>query len=360
MKTKALSVLVAASIAGVGCGGNPTSYSIIPTSQTFKQANVSTTNDKMDILFVVDNSGSMQAFQQNLANNFNSFIQQFLTKNFDFQIAVTTTDAYLALPQFDNNNSYSKFKDGVGNTHSRVFVINPKTPNLQQTFITNVLQGMNGSGDERAFSSMKAALKDPQNAGFPRPNAYLSVIILSDEDDFSDETRPEYSWLSGGVADHNYQDPKLESVQSYKGFFDSLTNSQPGLPRYSVSVITVADQNCLTSHLAQTTATIIGKRYIDLAQLTNGVIGSLCDASYAKSLTAIQQNIIELGTQFYLDRVPVVSSISVAVNGQSIANDPTNGWTYDPVANSIIFHGNAVPSSGASISVNFDPATLSF
>jgi hypothetical protein len=126
-----------------------------------------------------------------------------------------------------------------------------------------------------------------------------------------------------------------------------------------VNAITVKDTTCLNSHLAQSSSTIIGQRYIQLAGLTNGVVGSICDTSYANTLNAIQQNIVELSTQFFLTKTPDVSTIVVVVNGATIANSVTNGWTYSAGANSITFHGTAVPSEGASIAVNFTPSTLS-
>jgi hypothetical protein len=45
----------------------------------------------------------------------------------------------------------------------------------------------------------------------------------------------------------------------------------------------------------------------------------------------------------------------VTVNGVVVPQDPNNGWTYDPVANSIQFHGAAIPPQGADINVSFSP-----
>jgi hypothetical protein len=50
----------------------------------------------------------------------------------------------------------------------------------------------------------------------------------------------------------------------------------------------------------------------------------------------------------------------VAINGVSISQDSTNGWTYNSAANSIVFHGSAIPTQGDSIDVNFDPASVTF
>ena len=64
-----------------------------PQIDYFTQNEVS---GKVDILWVVDNSGSMEDSQENLARNFNSFINRFVDENtdqlVDFQMAIITTD----------------------------------------------------------------------------------------------------------------------------------------------------------------------------------------------------------------------------------------------------------------------------
>jgi hypothetical protein len=96
----------------------------------------------------------------------------------------------------------------------------------------------------------------------------------------------------------------------------------------------------------------------ELAQATNGALGSICDANFAATLQAIQTSILELSTRFILDQIPVVSSIVVQVNGSLVANSAVNGWTYDSAANAIVFHGTAIPSASAAINVSFIPTTL--
>ncbi|MGZ3806403.1 MAG: hypothetical protein ACXVB4_19485 [Pseudobdellovibrionaceae bacterium] len=339
-----------------GCNHNADSFSLLQASQNFSQS-VATVNNKVDILWVVDNSQSMLPLQNNLVTNFDSFISTFQAKGFDFRIAVTTSDAYRANPNFVNDPSLSVFRDGVGTNHTGVYVVTPSTPNVVSTFVTNASQGQTGSGDERVFSSFSATLTNPQNANFVRPDSFFAVIILSDEDDFSDPNRKEGSWqMSGGIPDHDYNDPGLETVDSYISFLDNFTNSTAANRRYSVSAITVLDQNCYNTHVQNAPSTIIGQRYMDMVNKTNGVLGSICDASYANSLSSIQQKILELSTQFPLARTPVVSSIMVYVDGNLITQDSVNGWTYEASSNSIMFHGKAVPSAASAIQVSFDPA----
>lgn len=330
------------------CGKDKPSFSLLAEQNVFTQGTV---NNKLDILWVVDNSGSMQPYQQNLTSNFSSFISNFQNKGFDFHIGVTTTATYLANPLQQNNPSLARLKDGVGGNHSGVFVIDPSTPNLLNVFLTNASQGTNGSGDERAFSSFKEALDSPLNTDFRRTGAFLAVIILSDEDDFSGNNR-----CQNCGADHDYNAATLDSVATYTTYLDQLTQSPPGDRRYIVSNISVIDANCQSQH--QASGSIMGTRYMQLTQATNGISASICDASFANSLTAIQTLIAELSTQFYLNRIPVVSSIQVNVNGQAIPQNATNGWTYESASNSIKFHGSAIPAQGSTIIVNFDPVTI--
>lgn len=347
-------VIVSAALAmmATACSNGDTSYSLLASGQSFKQATV---NTKVDILWVVDNSGSMQPLQDNMTANFNSFMNQFVTKGYDFHLAVTSSDAYRAEPFFQNNPTLSKFRDGNGSTHSGVFMITPGTPNLIPTFVNNASLGMTGSGDERVFSSFKSTLSNSLNSGFLRADSFMGLIILSDEDDFSNPTRPENTFTGG---DHNYGQAGLETVDSYVNYLDTLTNTTGALRRYSVSAITVMDEACRAQHAQNAPSTIVGTRYIDMANKTDGILGSVCDASYATALQQIQEHIMELSTQFYLNAKPVESSIVVTVNGHTVPNNPTNGWSYNPAANSVLFHGSAVPASGATVGVQFDPQKL--
>lgn len=328
----------------VACGKDAPTFSLAPDRNIFKQ-NPTAISNKIDILWVMDNSGSMATPQSNVANNFNAFINNFVTKNFDFKMAVTTTDAYKAA--FGSPASVAKFRDGSGSTHSGYFVLDKNTPNLVNNFMINITQGTSGSGDERAFSSFKSALNSSLNAGFLRPDSFLAIIIVSDEDDFS--------WSNSAYLYEDYNDPRLHTVQSYVDYLDTLTGTTGALRRYNVSTISVLDAACLA--VSDPDANI-GIRYMDIADKTNGVKASICSSNFAASLDAIQNRISELSTQFFLTRVPNPATIRVFINDISVPNDGTNGWTYNSTANSIVFHGSFIPQQGATIAIDFDPVTI--
>lgn len=320
--------------------------SILEETENFEQ-NSSSFDNKIDILWVVDNSGSMANLQANVAGNFSAFISQFSSKNYDFQMAITTTEAW----RETLGNQYCGQSTGISayRNNSGVSILNPSTPNLEQAFIDNISQGTAGCGDERALSSMIAALENSDNKamGFPRADSFLAVIIVSDEDDFS-HGAGDYLW-------NDYNDARLDPVSDYKEALDVITGSSLDRKLYNVSAIAIYDNDCLVENDPWG---LIGQRYEELVDSTDGVKANVCATNFSQNLEEIQQKIVVLSTQFFLSRLPIIETISVKVDSVEISQDSSNGWTYNASANSILFHGNAVPSQGSNIEINFDPVTL--
>lgn len=365
---KVLRMIAVASLAvwASACSNGSTTYSLLSEGQNFQQ-NSAFQMTKIDVMWVVDQSGSMASSQQNLANNFPSFINNFTSKGYDFQIAVTTTDAFLSLPawtpyynQMPTPSYYwgrpqaekAWWRNGTVGSPSGFSIINMITPNLVDVFIDNALQGTNGHGDERSFQSMRAALESPGNAGFARPGGFLAVILLTDEDDFSH---------NGTGATTSYTGA-LHPVADYVSFLDGFTGSSGASRKYSVNTISVNSQACLDSIFNG--AQKIGVRVGQLADATGGIKGNLC-GNFATELDLIAKSIVELSTQFYLNGDPVASSIRVFVDGVEVPNLDNNpagngGWSYNEPANSVMFHGNYIPPQSASINITFDPETITF
>jgi hypothetical protein len=324
------------------CSKGAGSFSILADGDDYKQEAVFVPK-KIDVLWVVDNSGSMSTSQANLASSFQSFINKFQAQGYDFHMGITTSDAWEK--QFNNNSTKSKLRDGNGSTHSGVFVMDQNTPNLANIFNTNVKVGITGNGDERVFESFKQTLLDVTgvNATFRRPEAYLAVIIVSDEEDFSAAS-------SSFTENYNTAYP----VQSYVDF---LTDFTDGGANFSVNTISVDSTACATSLNTDGFARKVSTRLPALADLTGGVKTSLC-GDFGTSLELISNNIVQLSAVFKLTREPVVDTINITINGVKILVDPVNGYTYDPATLTITFHGTAVPAANASVKIDYYPASL--
>ncbi|MGE3760042.1 MAG: hypothetical protein AB7H97_19910, partial [Pseudobdellovibrionaceae bacterium] len=252
------------------CGNGSTTYSLLAEGESFQQ-NTAATATKIDVLWVVDNSGSMASSQQHLADNFPSFINNFTSKGFDFQIGVARSDAYLAeslWTPYYNQNPKPSYYDGlpqaniaflrngtVGNP-SGFEIITPSTPNLNAVFVQNAMQGINGRGDERSLDAMRSTLASSHNEGFVRPGGFLAVILLTDEDDFSNPTTTAYETYVS----------QLNPISDYVSFLDAKTMSSGPSRRYSVNTLAVPDQTCLNQ--IYNGAQKIGNRVNALADAT--------------------------------------------------------------------------------------------
>lgn len=342
----------------IQCGGGETSFSLLEDTDVFQAG--SSGNDKLDILWVIDNSGSMATSQTNLANNMSSFINNFSSKNLDFRMTVIGTDSFRHL--FDNSDTCAEFRDGpvrynyttdqCQNTgsHNGYPIITPGTPDMLNAFLNNVLQGTQGYGDERPLQSITTSLNHPNNQGFLRADSYMSVIMLTDEDDFSHNG-------SNNLQSGSINNPALHPIQDYVDYLDNYTNSSGVSRRYNVNSIAIFDQPCLDLLNSSWNGRKMGIRVGALSDATNGLKTSLC-GDFAADLEDIAENIVALSNEFFLSRDPIPASIVVKVGGVEIpeTTGPSgDGWVYDAGKNSILIYGAYQPSAGESIAVTFDP-----
>ena len=394
---KSVFTLTAPLALSLGCSKSNDSFSLLSAGQSFQQSSA-ILNNKVDILWVVDGSATMANHQTNLATNFSSFINDFTTKNFDYHMVVASTDAWVREVNYNGgactanpnpsqspNTLYKSsadcnmtlatfgqlthFRDGdiydyASGTAQRSGVymltslMSPGT--LLSTFATNIKTGIRGDGTREAgFQSLRAVLRRNSDgsvgysgethtslASFRRSDAFLAVIIVTDEEDQSKK--------SDGSNYSNTQD----YVNSFKTFMNGYTGSVAGNLKYNISSIVINDiNNCSYGLNPQATQ---GDRYVAIANATAGVVANICSADFSSDLTNISNQILQLSTRFQLNREPIPSTITVSVNGASVPQDATNGWVYLSEGGFyyVEFHGTAVPPQGASISVLFDPKTV--
>lgn len=151
------------------------------TSESFTQGVSNLTG--VDIIWVIDNSGSMYDNQQTLKANFLSFIDNFLIEGkakFPFNMAVTGTDTYRKSPG-DNpfqTNEIGNIYD-LSSTKAEANFTEFKTD-----FEKAVLVGVRGHGDERVLTSIDTAYNN-MPGWYGDDKKMLAYIILSDESEHS-------------------------------------------------------------------------------------------------------------------------------------------------------------------------------
>lgn len=258
---------------------------------------------KMDIVFVVDDSGSMAEEQGNLASNFPMFADLLLNyvngdgEHIDFRVAVTTTgktvttnittDLGMGFPpqtqtltETGDNGAFRK------NCNVARSYLEPTDPGLGTTLGCRANVGTSGPGTEMPMMATKLALvdrvTDGTNAGFLRDDALLGVVMLTDEDDSSTtqdhiDITVSLSNPNGATPTTDYNPPDLVAT------LDAVKGNRS---RWAAGVI--AGPTACTSSFGDAAAATRLQQFVQLSG-TQGVFSSIC----VGNLTSGLQQVIE-------------------------------------------------------------------
>ncbi len=234
----------------------------------------------VDILFVVDNSGSMAKEQRNMADRINNFISK--VSDLNWQIGVTSTDPRAKTeeegcdPIFDFNCDKVPLPHGDGglvmfNEGSHILT-NDLNPVKAQKYLGKAIQlGTGGSSSEEGIRATYRALEKSLSRKYPlhqdliRKNSALAVVLISDEDESDDDHRNKPKNLIQFVK------------KSWAGKKSFKFHSMIDLERF----------NC------EDNAISYGKEYEKLSRATGGVVGSVCQENYSRDLSTIGQEVRE-------------------------------------------------------------------
>jgi hypothetical protein len=336
------------------CGPGGANLSIMGTGQSTFQG--STANNKVDVLWVIDNSGSMYTKQEKLGAGFSSFAALFSSKDFNFNMAVVTTDIagqngdFQSLPypyQHPTDPARSNPANYVGANGPSVSILNNNTTDLFEHFISNVRVGDTGAANAQSLDAIILGLSTGKlagtNAGFLRSDAHLAVIIVTDDDDGD---------VNFGLGSNASTTDVINHLQTLKpDKFDVISRTYK--KNFTVSAVMVdTDTTGCVAPFAQ------GTEFRPLVTSTSGSIANICAANFSTGLSQISQRIAEAITEIPLGRAPDASTIQILFNGVAVPQSATDGWTYETTGNKIIFHGNYIPRDNTSIGINYTPADI--
>lgn len=279
----------------------------------------------VDILWVIDDSGSMANERKRLVSNFDRFLAELTTQQVDFQMGVTSVS----------------MQDG-GRLRGLSKIITNKTPNQRTVFEENTTFPDSRNRWEQGLRMAQLGLTSPNidptgaNAGLIRPNAALGIIVVTNEDDSSFGSTDYYARAFRGLKGKGN-----ENLVSFSIIGGTMPNG-----------CTPPGEASLYGSLADPAF-----RYADVAARTGGVIGSICDSSFESTLVRIAQALNTLRRVFPLTLKPLVQSlhVSVVLNGVTtlVPQDPVTGWQYKADSNSIVFLGTYVPPPGSLVRIDY-------
>ncbi len=186
-----------------GCPDRPISRLDVEPNRVERVEIPAVVKDKLDLLFVMDNSHSMSEEQESLKTNFRRFTRVLETIEGglpNLHIGVVTSDmgtmgglSFAGCSGFGDNGN---LRSDAAVTSARYLETyrDPTTGervtnfqgSLEDAFGKLAVVGVGGCNFEAHLMSMKRALVGTAgNSGFLRDDAYLAVVLIADEDDCS-------------------------------------------------------------------------------------------------------------------------------------------------------------------------------
>jgi hypothetical protein len=253
----------------------------------------------VDLLFSVDQSGSMDDDAARLADNFATFISQLSGYTTDWQIIV------------------SNYDDGC----NRGGILTASTSGYMSIFREQVAlpNGWNKGRYTEALLTVAAQTVENTDSGecnqrFMRPDALLHIILVSDE--------PEQSPSSWSTY--------VSQIQAKKG---SVSN---------VKISAIAGDYPGGCGSAQA-----GTGYYEAVQATGGEFLSIC-GDWGEMVEDLADASVEL-SEYELSHTADPSTLVVRVNGTEVGGTV---WHYDETVNSVIFD-RSVPVGGDTVRISY-------
>jgi hypothetical protein len=289
---------------------------------------------KADVLFVIDDSCSMDNEQADLGRNFAAFIRFAVSQQVDYHIAVTTTS--VSSSASDENGRFVPLAGGNPR------VITPTTPNKELVFQQNVSVGTSGDAYEKlirpAYLGLSSPLIDTHNAGFLREEANLAIIVVSDAAD--QDTTP---------------------LAFYENFFLNIKgHTRRNMFTFNGIIPTFPQETGSCSYDESTAGQ--STRVKSLVTRTAGVYDDICTPDRSLTLEKVGKGTFGFRTRFFLSSTPDTSQpIVVELDGQPYdATGPYGDqrWSYDSNANAIDFVPLAAPEPGSTLTITYHVACI--
>ncbi len=253
---------------------------------------------RVDFVWVVDNSASMQEEQAALAIAADTFFAALQRTRIDFRLGVVTTDGDAL--------------QGGGFT------------NDLETFRDRVRVGINGNGIEEGIEfgmrAIERAATATDTTAKLRPSAIPVLIFYSDEE--SSNLRP------------------------IQGYIDALRRRNV----LAFAIVGPRPRGCLAVGRG---VARVGEAYIQVADALGGLSASICAEDLTRPIEEILVAAAGAASLTQLANQPISGSLEVQLPERLIPRARTSGFDYEPAANSILFFGDAALQEGTRFRVSY-------
>lgn len=266
----------------------------------------------LDILIVVDDSGSMTEEQKNLSTKLNALLSS-ISKT-DWRIGVVTTTP----------------KDAC-----EISLINAGDADAISRFKTAVEAGINGSTQEKGIKEAVNGLKCTGNP-WVRDNSSIAVLFISDEDNCSYNGKDCVGepWVTPMYLIDYVETDMGRTVGVDAGFYGIF--SDPAAP-------------CATAF----NQGVQYKQLVEYKANGNKNYGDICDASYATTLSLISKNISGLlRNQWELSAFPDSGTLQISIELNGVI-EVVDSDSYTLVGKTLTFEEGMEPPANSKIIADY-------
>ncbi len=300
-----------------------------------------------DIIWVVDESGSMSDNRQDIINNASAFFSQALKSGLNFRMgvagmkAVSSYGTPIQVGKFCSVSSSSSSHDGgpdrfLTSKEQAVFKACVKNPPYYE--------GGSEYGLAHTFESVTRHLpRQVNNPSKIRKDATLVIIIATDEAPQEFKSYTTYKGKSGFLGYSEYSitqctTSKMGQINNYlKEWVALLTGKHTKWGKDAKAVVHLIAGVCNQKCGSYPPEYPWG--YQELVKATGGQIGDICQKNLGTTLQKMINSITGKASPAILQYVPMSASLAVAVNKSKVPRSRNAGFDYDRASNSLIFHG---------------------
>jgi hypothetical protein len=288
-------------------------------------------NPIADIIWVIDESGSMSANRQDVANNAVDFFARALKSGLDFRIAVTGV----------NTNQNGKFCSSTSTTSTDPGGVDRFLLPTEQTIFSACALNPPGyeGGAEYTRKNAMAAVKNhlPRAANNPakiRPGAQIVLVIATDENDQEWESQYGYSYTKTCVL------PAATQTQT-------MTMIQPDIDLYTGKSSYGAEAQAIVHLIGGVCNNAcneeISHPWFEIVKATKGITADICQKNLGATLQIMIDTIAGAASPAILQYVPISASLAVAVDQTQLKRSRAQGFDYVSSSNTLVFIGVPFP-----------------
>lgn len=295
---------------------------------------------KADIIFVVDDSGSMEDDQEAVRAAASAMTDILRTANLDFRLGV----ARMFAPNRSSNSRGRLEGDGL-------------TSDLA-AFQRDIVVGAEGGWEPGLETGLLAidrllprtALGQAPRADRLREGAATVVVHLSDERDQTVEC------AACGSCDEFESKSDFCTDPDGQPVIDDFIERYTARAATAFAIVSDLPNGCKQPGSTQRENFEPGQGYVEVANATGGQFGSLC-GDMRENLENVARVATGVASSYELSQIPASATLRVVIGppgrGRVIPRSRTDGFDYDPVQNKVVFYGDARPQDGHEVVIAY-------